>query len=696
MDTNIVITERRQAVAILFFNRAPVNALSGAMRTAIFDAVAAALEDPTVEGLVLSTDHLPFSAGADIKEFSQGYLGKTFLDLYALFSTAKKPIVAGIRHYALGGGLELAMLCHYRIALAQSKLGQPEIKLGIIPGGTGTQSLPRLVGVEKACDMILSGKPITADQGLAYGLVDLVVEDDLIQHACDFVQQVLDSGKPLVVPMQRGFPIMPSPDYFANQRAHIKSISYGFQAPLDALACIQMACEESIETALADESRRFMALMTGPASHAMRYQFMAEHLARQVPNVHKDTPTTTISSVGIVGGGLMGCGIAIVCASKHYSVRVVEKDSAASVRCQSHFVDYYDQAVQKGKLTAEQARVCMEKISMEADLSALKDCDLVIEAVFEDMRVKEDVFKALDAICKPSCILASNTSGLDINRIAQQTKRPDKVLGLHFFSPAPVMRLLEVVRAQLTPHETLATALSFAKHIRKIAVCVNVCPGFVGNRMLVPYFREVEQLLLEGVKPDVLDKALTQFGFAMGPCQMADMSGLDISTRLIPGDTLAQVFVADGRLGQKSGAGFYNYESGSNAPLPSDEAIHLIQAYAKKRGVYSRQYQPQEIVMRCVLALINEGANIVSESIVARSSDIDIVYVYGYGFPAYRGGPMFYADTVGLDSVIADLDRLAEIYPDRWKVSDLLRRLKQDGKKLSQYRAINVGQDGRT
>ena len=687
-DTKFLEVVRQDDVAIVYLDRPPVNALSGAMRTALYEAVEALQFDAAISIIVLTTHHLPFSAGADITEFSQGYLGKTFLDLYHLFSSSSKPIVAGIRHYALGGGLELAMLCHHRVVLKPAKLGQPEIKLGIIPGGTGTQSLPRLVGIEKACEMILSGEPITGKQGLLDGLVDVVTDTDL-EHACiEYAKKMLKHADYEVLPpLHRGLPEAPDEGFFARVREKIAKKSYGFQAPEIALSCLEASLTMPVDKALAFEAKAFMDLMTGPASHAMRYQFMAAQMARQVTGVEKDTQTMQISRIGVVGGGLMGCGIALACASRGFQVIVVEASEQALRKCMENIDKYYKDSVHKGKFSQKEATSLRAKIKVMASMSQLAEVDCVIEAVFEDLAVKKSVFAELDTICKPECILASNTSAIDLNAIAAACQRPEKVVGMHFFSPAQVMRLLEVVRGDKTSIETLATVLQLAKQLKKTAVTVGVCPGFVGNRMVVRYFQQVEQLLLEGVTPEQIDTALCHFGFAMGPCAMADMSGLDISVHMMPGDTLAKALVESGRLGQKSGGGFYDYQLGNHHPATSSTAHHLIQEYAKKRGVEPCESSEQEIVERCMLALINEGAAIVSEGIVARASDIDVVYVQGYGFPTYRGGPMFYADTLGLDKVRAGIRKLAKRYPDLWQESPFISALLKKNTKLSQSKA---------
>ncbi|MEC8064094.1 MAG: 3-hydroxyacyl-CoA dehydrogenase NAD-binding domain-containing protein [Pseudomonadota bacterium] len=678
---------RQDGIATIFLDRAPVNALSGAFRTQIFEALESLTHDNTILAIVITTQELPFSAGADIKEFSQGYLGKTFMDIYEVCNSSTKPIIAGIRHYALGGGLELAMLCHHRVALSPCKLGQPEIKLGLIPGGTGTQSLPRLVGVTKSCDMILTGKPISAQDALSYGLLDRVCSEELPAFCQSFAQELLDNPDYVAtIALHQGFPQAPHPSFFHDERIRLQQQSYCFQAPEVALSCIKSSCEKSLQDGLAFEQSQFMQLINGPSSQAMRYQFMAEHLAREVPGVTKTTPTQTLHKIGVVGGGLMGSGIAMLCAAREYQVIIVERDHDAMIRCRKVIADYFHKAVVKGKFSESTAQKIQLKICFDTDIKVLSEVDLVIEAVFEELSVKKTVLQILDGICKPACIFASNTSGLDLNALAQVTNRPSQVLGLHFFSPAQVMRLLEVVRGKSTSDETLATGLALARHLKKIAVCVGVCPGFVGNRMVIRYFQQVEYLLLSGVPPHIIDKALEDFGFAMGPCKMADMSGLDISMRMMPGDTLAAFMVKNGRLGQKSHAGFYNYASGNYVPQPSDHAHDLISKYAKKRGVEVKEYTTHEIVDRCVFSLINEGVHILEEGVVSRASDIDLVYVHGYGFPAYRGGPMFYADSVGLAIVRDKIATFAKTQHKLWPHSSMLQAVIRSGGKLYQQK----------
>lgn len=683
MQKRFIDCEIDHGIARLYFCRPPVNALSAAFRTQLYDTLKALIEDDAIQGIICLTRELPFSAGADIKEFSKGMQGRGFMDLYAVISQSKKPIVCGIRHYALGGGLEFAMLCHYRVALRSAKLGQPEIKLGIIPGGTGTQSLPRLVGVELAIRMMLSGEPIDAKTAYNHGLLDQFCEDSLEDGCLQFMRKVISD--PVEMPLLRQ-----SPDYdegfFEEQYQAVSSKSYGFAAPKRILDCVHAACHLSLEKGLAYEQKQFFELVTGPESSGMRYLFMQEHLSRHVQGVDMAT-AMPINSVGIVGGGLMGSGIAITVLSRGLPVILVEMNEACVTNTQERINRYFAQQVTKSKITIDQQKLFLDNLKIFDNYQCLADCDLIIEAVYEDITVKKSVLTKISAVCKTDAMIASNTSALDMNVLAACTKKPENFCGLHFFSPAPLMRLLEVVRASKTDAAVLASVLNFSRTIKKIPVVVGVCPGFVGNRMVIRYFQQVEYLLLRGVKPQEIDQAMTDFGFAMGPCQMADMSGLDICKHMIPGDTLAAVMVAASRLGQKNSAGFYNYESGSNLPIHAPEVVDMIATYASEKAIEPETFTQAEIVDRCMMALIHEGFSIIAEKIVERGGDIDLVYVYGYGFPSYRGGPMFYADQMGLKTVLNRIKNYQKEDPGFWKIHPLLERCVKMDKKISQMRS---------
>lgn len=669
-------------IALILMHHAPVNALSRPLRDQLYEYLHACADTDAVKAVVLTSTELPFSAGADIKEFAGPMQGKFFLDFFDVISKLKKPLISGINQYALGGGLELAMLGHYRVLQKNARVGLPEVKLGLIPGGTGTMSLPRLVGVEKAMSMITSGQPMTAQEALAAGLADAVV-DDVLQGALDFARQILHAGTVATLPLLRPQPTVPGVDFFANQRVQLQKKYPSFPAPLRALDCLEASCHQSLQDGLAFETKTFMQLITGPDCAGMRYAFLSERMTGHVPGIQKEN-ALSVEMVGIVGGGLMGSGIAIAFLRRGFQVRILEVDTKRVQVCQSHIDKHWKMLVSKGKTQQEEAQKFLDALHVSTDISALSNCQLVIEAVFENMDLKKDLMQKLDQACHPDTILATNTSGLNVNQLAAVTKRPEKVLGLHFFSPAHVMKLIEIVRAEHTDPTTLATGLAIAKRLKKVAVVVGVCPGFVGNRMIFRYFEQVIWLLLRGCSPTQIDTAMTNFGFAMGPCQMADMSGLEIWVHANPEkDSLIHDLVAHGRLGQKNGQGFYDYQGGSHRPHASEEAQRLITAFSKNKDLPTQTWADEAIVDRLLCALINEGAHCLEEKKVMRASDIDVIYVHGYGFPIYRGGPMFYANHVGLENIVKKIDAYHKDDPQSWPRSSLLQTLRDSGKNFS-------------
>lgn len=680
----LIMQNRHGDIAVLLFNRAPVNALSAEFRTVLHTALAELLQDASVSAIICTSNELPFSAGADIKEFTTPLGGKDFVDLYRLMVAAKKPIIAAIRQYALGGGLEFAMLCHHRVLMDDAYLAQPEIKLGIFPGGTGTQTLPRLVGVQKALQMILTGRSIKAQQALDDGLVDAICHVDLLQEALTFTRKKLtDPDYVLSPPILRAVNAVDA-DYFSKLESELASRAYGFRAPQLALQCVHASLTMPVEQAVEYEQKQFMQLLTGPDCAAMRYMFFAQHRCTTVA-LDKDK-LVSIESVGIVGGGLMGSGIATAVLYAGYKVVLVEQDESRITSCLQRIEANLSSWEKRAKISATQKQLLLSNLQVKVDLQSLSQCDLVIEAVFEDMALKQSLFRELDKILSVDAIIATNTSSLDVNVLSAQVNNPGRVCGLHFFSPAQVMRLLEVVRADSTSNVVLATVKNFARRIKKIPVVVGVCPGFVGNRMLVAYFRQVELILLQGISPERIDKALCDFGFAMGPCAMADMAGLDISSSLFDQDNLAKYLVSQGRLGQKSLAGFYDYTRNNNQPSSSPEAAGIIAKYAKVNKVNPGVYTDAEIVQRCLFALVLEACHIMQAGLVARASDIDVIYVYGYGFPSYRGGPIFYADSLGLKFVATEIANYRQQQPDSWQESALFTEYAQSAKALSQYK----------
>jgi len=679
------------SVALLTLDHPPVNSLGAATRQELHAAVDAALADPQVVAVVLAGAGKLFCGGAEIREFNtpQSTREPTLRDIVRQFERAGKPIVAAIHGMALGGGLELALGCHYRVAGQDAMLGLPEVKLGILPGGGGTQRLPRAIGVARALDMIVTGDPVDARTAAQWGLVDAVFEDDLVARAVDYARQ--QAGAALdqrVLGARRAAPPADASVY-ARARALGERRYRGCVAPAACVDCVEQAAASDIDAGLAYERRRFVELVEGGQSRAQRHLFFAERQAQKLPAEWRGD--LAFATVGVVGAGTMGGGIAMSLANAGIDVVLVERDAAALERGWATIQKNYAATVAKGRLTGAERDARLGRIRRSLDMAELADADLVIEAAFEDMAVKLDLFRALDRACKPQAVLASNTSRLDIDALADATGRPERVLGTHFFSPANVMRLVEVVRGRRTGGAVIASVFRLARRIGKLPVLVGVCDGFVGNRMVSPYTREAHFLLEEGASPQQVDGALQRFGFAMGPLRMADMAGLDISwaarKRLAPTrpahlrySRVADSLCEQGRLGQKTGAGFYRYAPGSRDPLPDPEVDALIARCAREDGIARRDISDAEIVQRTVYALVNEGAKILEEGIAARASDIDVIYANGYGFPIHRGGPMFYASQVGLPEVLQTIERFHREHGELWTPAPLLRRLAQEGR----------------
>jgi 3-hydroxyacyl-CoA dehydrogenase len=599
-------------------------------------------------------------------------------------------VIAAIHGSALGLGLEFAMGCHYRIAQRGARLGLPEVKLGLLPGGGGTQRLPRLAGVEAAVKMIVEGNPVSADEALAMGLVDEVAAGELLPAALDFARRVAkNTAHPVASRRQAKAPA--DAGFFEAQRKRIATSKRGQPAPLECVACIEAATTMPFDEGMKFERERFDVLVNGTESKAMRHLFLAERAAAKIPGIPADIAPAKIGKVAVIGAGTMGSGIAMSFASAGIPVILFEARDEALQRGLATIRRNYEGTVSKGKLKQEEAEARIARIEPTLDMARMAEADLVIEAVFEDMAVKKDLFGRLDALCKPGAVLATNTSRLDVNEIAAATSRPQSVIGLHYFSPANVMRLVEVVRGAATSPEVVATSMNVVRLTGKLPVLVGVCDGFVGNRMVAQYAREAEFLLEEGATPQQVDGALQNFGLAMGRFAMADLAGLDIGwagrKRLAPTRPahLRYSKVADricemGRFGQKTGAGFYRYEASSRTPLPDPIVNDLIVECAREAGIERRTITDEEIVERTIYALVNEGAKILEEGIAQRASDIDLIYVNGYGFPAWRGGPMFYADTVGLDKVYARVIDFERRHGEFWKPAPLLKRLAESGK----------------
>lgn len=687
---------REGQIGLIEMNHPPVNAMSHSLRDGVYTCLKQALADDSLHAVVLIGAGQIFCGGADLREFNTPArsLFPMGQDIRDAIEAASKPVIAAIHGSALGGGLELALACHYRLAPAKVQLGLPEVKRGLLPGGGGTQRLPRLVGVATAAKMIVEGQQINGNQAKAIGLIDDVIDGDLRAGSLAFAQRVVAEGKALPVVSRMTATMDGADAFFEAEEARLRKQYRGLDAPLACLACVQAAARLPFDEGMNVERERFQVLVEGVQSKALRHVFFAEREAARVPGIAADTPLRSIQTVGVIGAGTMGGGIAMSLANAGIRVIQLETAQAALDKGRATVTQNYAATVAKGKLSQADMDARLGLISGTLSFDDFKVCDLVIEAVFEDMSVKKEVFAKLDAVCKPGAILATNTSRLSIDEIATATRRPQDVIGLHFFSPANVMRLLEVVRGSKTADDVIANAMQFGRTVRKLSILVGNCEGFVGNRMLSPYGREAQFLLEEGASPQQVDQALYRFGMAMGPLAVGDLAGLDIGwagrKRLAPTRPahLRYSKVADricelGRFGQKTGAGWYRYEAGSRSPQPDPVVDALIVACATEAGVQRREVTDDEIIERTIYAMVNEGAKILEEGIALRASDIDLVYINGYGFPAHRGGPMFYADTVGLDKVYAKVLQFHQVHGELWKPSALLARLAQEGKRFN-------------
>jgi len=642
-------------VGVITVDNPPVNALSQSVRQGLLDAFNAGQADAS-EALLIICEGRTFIAGADISEFGKPLAEPWLPDLFNRIEQSDKPVVAAIHGTALGGGLETALAAHYRCAVDSARVGFPEVKLGLLPGAGGTQRTPRLAGVEASLDLMTSGAPISAGQALDLGLIDHIVEGDLKHGALDWVAGLLADGAPARRSSELPVPAY-DPGVFDTHRAALAKRARGQIAPQFIVDCVEAAATRPFAEGLGIERARFMELMGGPQSAALRHVFFAEREAARIDGIGKDTPMRSIERVGIVGGGTMGGGIAMSFANAGFAVTLVEINDEALERGLAIIESNYAGSVKRGKLSEEAAAGCRSLITGATDYASLADADLVIEAVFEDPELKKSIFAKLDGICKQGAILATNTSYQDVDAIAAATKRPADVIGLHFFSPAHVMKLLEIVRGAKTAADVLATCMGLAKKIGKVAVVSGVCYGFIGNRMLAPYGKQAQLLLLEGATPGQVDAAMEHWGMAMGPLRVFDLAGLDVgykARQALPeaqkGDPVpykvADALVEMGRCGQKTGAGFYRYDE-NRKPTHDPEVQALIEKTSAELGIERREISDEEIVNRLVGALVEEGRKIVAEGIAQRPGDIDIVYVYGYGFPAFRGGPMHYAEATG-------------------------------------------------
>jgi 3-hydroxyacyl-CoA dehydrogenase len=650
-----VTTQRHDDVLVITVNNPPVNALSWHVRQGLKDGVAEALGDDSIKAAVLICEGSTFIAGADITEFTQAPKEPALGATLDAMETATKPIIAAIHGTALGGGLETALCCHYRIAVPSAKLGVPEVKLGLLPGAGGTQRLPRLVGVEAAAAMCSGGEPVPAAKALEMGLVDaLAGEGNLAADAIAFARATIAKGPRAT----RDLPVKGDAAVIEQLKAANARKWKGFDAPYANLACVEAATRLPFDEGMAFERTEFMKLMMGSQSAAQRHMFFAERQAAKIDGLAKDLPLREIKKVGVIGAGTMGGGISMNFLAKGIPVTIVEMVQENLDRGVGVIRKNYEASAAKGRFTPEQVAAMMGALTPTLSLEDLADCDLVIEAVYESMDVKKEVFGKLDAICKPGAILASNTSYLDVDEIAACTSRPQDVLGMHFFSPANVMRLLEVVRGEKTADDALATAMAIGKKIGKVAVVAGVCHGFIGNRMLSQRQGPANQLLMEGATPAQIDKVHTDFGMPMGPFQMSDLAGLDIGWHRDPAriETIRDALCAAGRFGQKNTKGFYDYDE-KRVGTPSAEALAIIEDFRSKSNLPKRDITDQEIIERTLYPMVNEGYLILEEGKAQRASDIDVVWVYGYGWPIYRGGPMFWGDLEGAEKIAEALER---------------------------------------
>ena len=654
---DVTTIEKDGNISIITLNSPPVNALSAPVREGLHKGISEARNDKETEAIVIICEGRTFIAGADISEFGKEPKGPSLFEVQEFIEDSDKPVIAAIHGTALGGGLEVALTCHYRIAVPSAKCGLPEVNLGLLPGAGGTQRLPRVVGVEKALQMVTSGQHVPAKQCLEMGLVDEISnEDNLRQDSISFAKKIVSENRPLVkisemndkVEAARG-----NENIFKDFRASIARKARGFLAPEYNIQCIEAAVNKSFAEGIKVERKLFMELVTGTQSAAQRYAFFAQRQVAKIPDIEPDTEIKPFTSIGVIGAGTMGGGISMNFANVGIPVTIIEQSQERLDKGLGIIRKNYENTANKGRITFEDVEKRTKLINGSTDINDLSNCDLIIEAVFENMDLKKDIFKTLDGIAKKGAILATNTSALDVNEIAAVTSRPEDVIGLHFFSPANVMRLLEIVRGEKTSKSVVATSMKMAKNIGKVAAVVGVCPGFVGNRILAQRQREANKLILEGAMPWEVDDALFNFGFPMGPFAMSDLAGLDIGwdEDLSTGDTLRDKLCEAGRLGQKTGKGFYIYDENRNKS-PDEEVEKLIIEFSEKHQIKRREISKEEILERCLYPMINEGFKILEEGMAIRASDIDIVWINGYGWPIYEGGPMFYGQLIGYDKIL--------------------------------------------
>ena len=698
--SDLVQLTKENDIAVITINNPPVNALSPGVPEGVADAIDQINKDDSVKAAVLIGGGRTFVAGADIKEFGKLTSGKPrgagLLPVLLKIEDSKKPMIVAIHGTAFGGGLELAMSGHYRVAVASAQVGQPEVKLGIIPGAAGTQRLPRLAGVQTAIEMCTTGNPVKAADALKFGIIDKIIDGDLLAGAVAFAREVAD--KPAPKTRERNEKLgnaLENAPIFSAARDTVAKKQRGLKAPMAAIEAIEASTKMPFDQGCQQEEKLFIDCLFSDQSKSLIHVFFSEREVSKIPDIPKDTPLIPIKSAAVVGAGTMGGGIAMVLANAGIPVLLKETDQAALDRGLNTIKSNYDTSVKRGRFAPEAAAERFNRIKPTLSYDGFAGADLVIEAVFEGMALKKEIFQQLDKICKPGTILASNTSTLSIDEIAGATKRPESVIGLHFFSPANVMRLLEIVRGKATSKEVIAAAMNLAKTLGKVGVLVGNCRGFVGNRMFGPYRREAQFLVEEGAAIESVDKAMTDFGMAMGPLAVGDLAGLDVGWRIrkeyrhLEKPGVRQPFAEDnlceqGRFGQKTGAGWYTYDENRRA-VNDPEAVALIKKWVSDAGTPQRQINAEEITDRCLYALVNEGARILEEGYALRASDIDIIYLNGYGFPAHRGGPMWYADTVGLKKVLARIEEFHRQHGELWEPAPLLKQLADQGKTFADW-----------
>ncbi|QQV76189.1 enoyl-CoA hydratase/isomerase family protein [Sphingomonas aliaeris] len=675
--TGPITTERHDDVLVIISNNPPVNALGAAVRQGLEAGIKEGLADDSIKAMVIRCEGRTFFAGADITEFGKPFVEPGLPAVVDQIEASTKPVIAAIHGTALGGGCEVTLGCHYRIAVPSAKIGTPEVKLGLLPGAGGTQRIPRIAGVPLALEMTAKGDPISAKKALEAGLIDKIAgEDSLIEDAIAFAREKAGTTD---LPRASKKTAQADPEAVAAFKKENARKFRGFDAPAANIACVEKASDgSSFENGIAFERQEFMKLMMGTQSAAQRHIFFAERQAAKIDGIASDIALRPINKVGVIGAGTMGGGISMNFLSAGIPVTIVEMAQEALDRGAGVIRKNYEASAAKGRLKPEQVEAAMGALTPTLDFSALADCDLIIEAVYENMDVKKEIFAKLDSICKPGAILASNTSYLDVDEIATATQRPQDVVGMHFFSPANVMKLLEVVRGAKTADDVLATVMALSKKIKKVAVVAGVCDGFIGNRMLKPRQVEAMKLLMEGATPEQIDKVHVAFGMPMGPFQMSDLAGVDIGWHRDPNriESIRDALAAEGRWGQKTQKGFYDYDEKRN-PTPSPRVAEIIENFRSKSNLQKREISDEEIIEKTLYTMVNEGALILEEKMAQRASDIDVVWIYGYGWPVYRGGPMFWADTEGLPKIVAGLEKHG------FKVAELLKSKAESGGKFN-------------